>query len=234
MARFSSIGDTLWTKRIGSSGDEVANYISQTSDGGYILTGYTTTWSAPNYDAFLMKTDSLGLVTWMKTYSMLSYNYGYSVRQNSDGGYVIAGYASQFMFLIRTNSIGDTLWTKKYWSGVSSNGEARFAVQTSDGGFIIAGMLAGDASILKVTSNGIPSWAKKFSTSVSVGVRSYFVEQTLDGGYLLSSAEYPGAFQSQLYVHKFSSNGNYVFGKRFLRSCSRDDRQLFTCVCFSI
>jgi len=147
MIRTNSYGDTLWTKNYsftfsGSPAyDNEGKGVQQTSDGGFIICGRT--WRSGNYfnNAFLLKTDSIGNVIWSKTYGNInSYFLVNSVSQISSGGYIIEGeYGGNFgsyPSLIRTNSIGDTLWTRKYGVQYSSYKGATSCLQTSDHGYI--------------------------------------------------------------------------------------------------
>ena len=116
--------DTLWTRTYGSSGDERAHSIQQTNDGGYIIVGYTNHLPGGDYDVYLLKTNSNGDVLWTRIYGAAGIDYGYSVQQTSDEGYIISGltysnhnYAQ--IYLIKTNPDGDILWTRKYGADVA-------------------------------------------------------------------------------------------------------------------
>ena len=80
---------------------------------------------------------------WTRTYGGALEDRGYSVQQTNDGGFIIVGTTKSFgageadVYLIRTNSGGDTLWTRTY--GGVDNDFARSVQQTSDGGFVISG-----------------------------------------------------------------------------------------------
>ncbi len=84
-------GDTLWTKTFGGSTDDYGYSVQQTSDEGYIVTGYTESFGAGNFDLWLLKTDSSGDTLWTKTLGGIQADYGYSVQQTMDGGYIVTG-----------------------------------------------------------------------------------------------------------------------------------------------
>jgi hypothetical protein len=130
-------GDTLWTKVYGGSGSDVARFIQQTADGGYILAG------ASEGDLYLLKIGASGGMAWTKKYGGSAYEGAYSGQETTDLGYVFAGYTSSFggggndFFVVRTNSVGDTLWARTF--GSSGNDVPRSIRQTLDGGYVVAG-----------------------------------------------------------------------------------------------
>jgi len=157
-------GNVQWAKAYGGSGDDHAFSVRQTSDGGYIVAGYTRSFGAGNWDIFLIKTDANGNVQWAKTYGGSGDDHAFSVRQTSDGGYIVAGYTRSFgasnwdIFLIKTDANGNVQWAKTY--GGSNEEKAYFVQQTSDGGYIVAGETrsfgAGnlDIFLIKTDANG--------------------------------------------------------------------------------
>ncbi len=129
-------GDTLWTKTYGGTEDDIGYSVQQTTDGGYIVAGYTYSYGEGERDVYLIKTDSLGDSLWTRTYGGAGDDRGYSVQQTTDGGYIVAGSTGDF-YLIKTDSTGDTLWTGTY--GGSSNDNGYSVQQTTDGGYIVVG-----------------------------------------------------------------------------------------------
>ena len=84
-------GDTLWTKTYGGTNTDEGLWIQQTSDGGYVITGSYDSYSAVDYDVYVIKTDPNGDTLWTRTYGGNGWDDGYSVQQTSNGGYVISG-----------------------------------------------------------------------------------------------------------------------------------------------
>ena len=164
LIKTNSSGDTIWTKTYGGNGAEEGSCVEQTSDGGYILTGYTTSFSSNSRHVWLIKTDSAGDTSWTKLIGKSTYDGGSSVKQTSDGGYIIIGYtyfdgSGGDAWLIKTNAHGDTLWTKTF--GGSQRDDGFSVKQTNDGGYIFTGLTIipgedfGDSWLIKVASDPV-------------------------------------------------------------------------------
>ncbi|MCK5629998.1 MAG: hypothetical protein KAI26_05245, partial [Nanoarchaeota archaeon] len=138
LIKFNSSGAEEWTKTVGDTNTDRSNSVVQTSDGGYIVTGDTKSYSAGDSDVLLVKFDSSGAEEWTKTVGGTSADVGYSVVQTSDGGYIVTGntnsydLASYDLLLVKFDSSGAEEWTKTV--GGASSDIGRSVVQTSDGG----------------------------------------------------------------------------------------------------
>lgn len=217
-------GNIVWKKLYQrspqiSSRDHLNNVV-QTDDGGYILVGLSEVEIIPQHrhNVYLMKTDINGDILWTKEYEILGNDFGYSVKQTSDGGYIICGSASEDVgsskaFLIKTDYSGEVLWTKSYGTTGQTLGHSVF--QTSDGGYIIGGSTdnfgSWDIYLIKTTDNGDMLWTKSHGTSAEEAM--YGLAQgfalTSDGGYIVTGYTKFGliAQQSDIYVVKTDSLG---------------------------
>ena len=111
--KLDSNGNISWQKTYGGSDRDEAYSIQQTSDGGYIVGGYTESFGAGGKDAWVLKLDSSGDVSWQKTYGGSNDDEAYSIQQTSDDGYIIGGYTESF------GAGGEDAWVLK----LDSNGD---------------------------------------------------------------------------------------------------------------
>ena len=217
-------GDTLWTKTYGDTANDAGLSIQQTTDQGYIISGYTYSYGAGLADAYLIKTDSLGDTLWTRVYGKSFWEWGHSVQQTYDNGYIIAGFTYnpgvswEEVYLIKTDSLGDTLWTKEY-GGIDD--EWAYAVeQTSDSGYIVVGYVTSwgtggfDLWLIKTDSNGDTLWTKTFGGADND--YGYSVQQTLAGGYIIVGNTHSfGAGNFDVWLIKTDSSGDTLWTKTF-------------------
>ena len=94
--KLDTSGNVVWQKTYGGSDSDQATSIQQSSDGGYIVTGSTESFGAGDKDFWVLKLDSGGNVNWQKTYGGSEWEQAWSIQQDSDGGYVVAGSTESF------------------------------------------------------------------------------------------------------------------------------------------
>ena len=105
--RLDASGGVVWQKTYGGTGDDKASSIQWTSDGGYVVAGSTTSFGAGGSDAWVLRVDTNGISVWQNTYGRAGDDTASSVRQTSDGGYIVAGSTSVAAWLLRLDSTGN-------------------------------------------------------------------------------------------------------------------------------
>ncbi len=186
-------GTVQWNQSYGGSQLDQAYHLQQTSDGGYIISGSTESFGFGESDIRLTKTDPNGLIEW-NTYLGSSHNeYGGQVLSTTDGGYILIGNrdfhgdGNSDIWLIKTNSQGDTLWTQTY-GGVGYEYGADI-ILAEDGGYFLLGSTTsygnGDSDIwlIKTDLNGNQEWDHSYGDGSNDYGES--ILQTYDGGLMI-------------------------------------------------
>ena len=208
-----------WDKTFGGSRDDEGYSVQQTTDGGYILLGYTWSYGAGKYDFWLIKIDASGNKQWDKTFGGTESDAGHSVRQTSDGGYILLGGTRSYgagesdIWLIKTDAQGNKQWDRTF--GGTENDSGISIQQTTDGGYILLGVTesygAGkrDIWLVKTDAQGNKQWDKTFGGTKNDWGAS--VQQASDGGYiLLGETSYP-----HVWLIKTDAQGNKQWDKTF-------------------
>ncbi len=208
-----------------ASGIDRGHSVQQTSDGGFIVVGYTNTYGSGSDDIWLIKTDSNGIEEWNKTFGGVNGDQGQSVKQTTDGGYVITGstsvdgYENSDVILIKTDENGFELWSKTYGGEDAEGGNSVF--QTSDDGYIITGQrsppnhFAFEIILIKTDSLGNELWNKTFGKRYEDS-RGDYVIQASDGGYILTGrTDSYGEGDNDVWLIRTDDSGNELWNKTF-------------------
>lgn len=226
LIKTDSLGEILWTWTFGDSDFDYIYSVTEAADSGIVAVGYTFNFNSANKDIYLIKTNASGTLLWSKTIGWPGDDEGHSVRQTFDGGFIICGEAilnGRGACLIKTDSNGDVIWSKKYdevnFPGYDEYGFS--AEQTTDSGFIMLGSAensfcvgGSDIYLTKTDSSGNIQWNKLFGgTDHEFG---YSVKQTTDGGFILTGTTLSyGAGNEDAYLIKTDANGDTLWCKTY-------------------
>ncbi|QMU27541.1 T9SS type A sorting domain-containing protein [Adhaeribacter radiodurans] len=227
-------GTKLWDKTFGGNDGDFLSSLQQTSDGGYILGGYSNSGISGDKseagkgsgDYWLVKLDADGNKIWDKTLGGNNDDRLTEVQQTSDGGYILGGYSNSNKsgdksannrrpvnengynqadyWVVKVDSTGNKVWDKTF--GGENNDQLTALQQTSDGGYLLGGSsnsgkfadksepsksdcintdgeICYDYWIVKIDSNGKKLWDKTLG-GYSDDIFSTMVA-TNDSGFLL-------------------------------------------------
>jgi hypothetical protein len=246
VAKLDGVGTLQWQKCLGGTSYEVAKSIQQTTDGGYILTGYTNSNDGDvsgNHgymDVWVVKLDGVGTLQWQKCLGGTVNDDGFSIQQTMDGGYILTGGSSSNdgdlignhglgdFWVVKLDGTGILQWQKCLGGTDFDNGYC--IKQTIDGGYILTGLtrsIDGDVSgnhgsddtwVVKLDGFGNLQWQKCLGgTNYEY---AYSIQQTIDGGFILlgtstsNDGDVSGWYgQEDFWVLKLDGAGNLQWQK---------------------
>ncbi len=217
-------GQVLFARTFGGTLGEVAQSITQTSDGGYAVTGYTYGFGAGSADFLVLKLNPDGSLAWARTFGGANGEWLHSMIQTADGGYAVIGETWSFgaggadLLLLKLDPDGSIAWARTF--GGTANDWVYQITQTADGGYAVAGGTdnfgagGADALLLKLGPDGSLAWARTFGGTGHDYVCS--VNQTADGGYVVAGGTNSfGAGSFDLLALKLNPDGSVVWARTF-------------------
>lgn len=214
VVKIDATGTIEWQKMMGGTAVDRAEYIEPTTDGGYIITGYTSssdgdiTGFQGNEDIWVVKLSSTGTLEWQKSLGGTGYDESFCIKQTVEGGFILAGLITSAdgdvsgyhgggdAWVVKLSATGTMEWQKALGGAGFDNATA--INTTSDGGFIIQGNSNsgdGDASgphggydfwIVKMDNTGIIEWQKMLGGSGTDQTLSKEIHETADHGFIMT------------------------------------------------
>ncbi|UCH62720.1 MAG: hypothetical protein JSU77_13180 [Fidelibacterota bacterium] len=217
-------GRRLWSETFGGGGWDWGRSVRQTSDGGFIITGWTDSRGAGGGDLWLVKTDARGTEEWNRTYGGIENDYGNCIQPTADGGYIITGatisgsVGNDDLWLIKTDSAGTAQWRLMF--GGKGYEEGHFVQTTSDGGYIVVGSTtssgAGESDVwlIKLGPDGRTDWTRTFGGPEWDWGNT--VHEVPDGGYILVGTTLSfGAGSSDIWLIKTDADGQEEWNRTY-------------------
>ena len=220
--------DSLWFNTYGGEYRDSAYSVIQTSDGNYVFVGSTNSFGNGFYDVYLVKTDVNGNELCARTFGGINGDGASSVAETTDNGLILFGGTSSFgveqsaIYLIKTDSNGDSLWTKVIELSDYDYAGCNFGIQTSDGGYVIVGNGIPENSnedifLLKTDENGNVLWTRNIEGSINNSWDlGKCVQQTNDNGFIIAgSTGAPDQSPGNVYLIKTNAIGDTLWTKQF-------------------
>lgn len=217
-------GSMEWSRTYGGIDQDYAYSLIQTSDGGFLLVGSTSSFGAGSYDVWIVKTAQRGEMEWNHTYGGVKTDIASCVIQTTDGGYAIAGKTDSYgsgkydVLLIKTNNLGQNEWIQTY--GGIEDGVAYSLIQTADGGFTIAGYTSSfgegqeDLWIIKTDEMGIKEWDRTYG-GVNTDVASSLIQRESGGFFIAGWTDSAGEGNKDFWLVATDDNGNLEYSKTY-------------------
>lgn len=229
-----------WQNSYGGNRNDQVPDIHQTSDGGYIIAGSSNSNNEGMgnhgfFDQWVVKTDATGTLEWQRSYGGTADDKANSVRQTTDGGYIIAGstrsvdgdvtnnHGQEDFWIVKLNPNGNVAWEKTL--GGSNNDAAACIRQTPDGGYIVVGKsesndgdITGnngytDVWVVKLDQNGGMQWQKSMGGPGMEEISS--IELTTDGGYVMTGSISISNSELNYWIVKTDSAGDIQWSKNY-------------------
>ena len=228
-------GEFSWSKTYGGQGNDVGKDIVQTSDGGYIITGYTKSFSSGgDMDLWLIKTDANGesclyndggtctqnSSKWVKSFGTSGNDYGNSVKETSEGDFIVAGKSGRIpsVFVVKTNSLGEKIWENLYGTGPGDRGQ--YIIERQDLGFLIVGKenpnnADDNLCLINIDTDGSEVWHSLYGGGSSDG--GNHVSEVSGGGFIIagSTKSYGNGNWDDMWLVKTSTGGSMEWQKTY-------------------
>jgi hypothetical protein len=209
------IAQTTFEKTFEGKGHAEGFAICETSDGGFVATGFTRPLAKDSVDVFVVKVDNLGQLQWSKIYGGDETDRAYAICAAANGECFIAGYTQSWgqngdCYLLKINANGDTIWTKFY--GRQMYDRANSVVETFAGKFVTAGFTEYgengnyDVYLTKMDGNSQINWSKSLGEFSSE--EGHALIQDADGGFVIVGSQTVGTSSNkELMIMKTDSSG---------------------------
>ena len=221
---FSAAQDSCNVYTYGGSNNDYARQIISTSDSGYIVVGTTSSFGVALTDIYIIKIDSNGVKQWSHFYGSDHIDWGYSIRETFDHGYIITGYTNQNqsagydIYLLKLNGIGEVQWAKTIGG---PDWDFGYGIElTPDSGFIICGKSysfsngGSDAFLVKTNAAGDVVWQKNYGDQGDESVNAIIRDRDNNYGLVGVTTSFGNGFEDE-WLLKINGNGDTLWTKTF-------------------
>ena len=230
--KFDGNGNLQWNKTYGGSKDDIGQSLSQTKDGGYILTGYSMSSDGDVsnnegfHDNWILKLDAQGVLEWQSSYGFSGHDHSYDILEASQGGYFFTGFLditsaradgnTEKGNSLTSHGVGEFWGTKidengsvqwRGYFGGTNNDRAHSVVQTNDGGFVMAGFTESDDYDISNTNGSYDFWVVKVDSFGNLVWEHSFGGEGIEVSYDIAKTSDNGFV---VVGNTFSANGDIL------------------------
>ncbi len=226
LIRTDEDGDLTWAYYFGGTHNDRGLAVVECQDGGFAFAGYSTSYGFGNSDVWLVRTDDQGSLLWNHTFGGTDDDLCYSLVETGDHGFVLAGTTESFgagnedVWIIRTDSMGNTLWNQTY--GSYRRDFCYDIIRKRSGGFTFVGTTdntatqLADGFVQSIYLDGTLQWNTTFGYSAEDGV--YSITECDDGGYAVTGyvTEYTSRQPvTNLWLVRLDISGEVIWNKSY-------------------
>ena len=230
--KFDGNGNLQWNKTYGGSKDDIGQSLSQTKDGGYVLTGYSMSSDGDVsnnegfHDNWILKLDAQGVLEWQSSYGFSGHDHSYDILEASQGGYFFTGFLditsaradgnTEKGNSLTSHGVGEFWGTKidengsvqwRGYFGGTNNDRAHSVVQTNDGGFVMAGFTESDDYDISNTNGSYDFWVVKVDSFGNLVWEHSFGGEGIEVSYDIAKTSDNGFV---VVGNTFSANGDIL------------------------
>lgn len=221
LAKIDSMGNPIWGKSYGGFNNDIGKSIIQLADSGYVMAGYTNSFGSGGYDVFVVRTDKNGNLTWQKAIGGMDWDFGYTVAQASDGGFVICGstqsygYGKTDGYIVKLDANGIFQWQKTY--GGPEDDEFKSFVFTYNNMIAFAGTtksmgdVKGDCWLFKTDLNGDSLLSVKYGDGKKQFINDIVEHPITKNFNLCGATDITGRDTAYAYILGLSETGSFLF-----------------------
>ena len=230
--KFDENSNLQWNKTYGGSKDDIGQSLAQTSDGGFILTGYSMSSDGDAsknegfHDNWILKLDAQGNLEWQSSYGFSGHDHSYDILEASQGGYFFTGFLditsaradgnTEKGNSLTSHGVGEFWGTKideegsvqwRGYFGGTNNDRAHGVVQTNDGGFVMAGFTESDDFDISNTNGSYDFWVVKVDSFGNLIWEQSFGGEGIEVSYDIAKTRDNGFV---VVGNTFSTNGDIL------------------------
>ncbi len=197
LLKLDKFGSFEWFKVYGGDLRDKGESLYLTSDGGYIIAGFTESFGAGNKDVYLIKTDVNGNLQWSKTFGGIENDFGLSVIETSDSGFVVTGFTLSYgagnydVYLLKCDKNGNLQWSRTFGGSAADYG---YSVIETNNAYVISGCTKSytsgkeDIYIISTDKSGNLNWANAYGSNL-IEI-AYDIQETPDKGFILTGVSH--------------------------------------------